>query len=321
MVSPESLPLRIAIVIAIGGAMAAALLLAACGNDHTPDSGPDAATDPDPLDVTDTPTPKSLDDIHERIIAKRCSGQPGLCHNGQFEPNMSTPAMAYAYLVARPGIEHASELRVKPGDPANSLFIDKIRNRNVSTQMPLGAEPLEEADIQDLEAWITAGALRAPGAQPVPTLNNPPKRPEIAIFNSGGTRLDGTGPVTIAAGTNLVIRHSVSDFETPDASIPFAGIVMIAADGRNVVLAPAAQDKSFAITTYDAAGPMGKGDLLDYRFNYTIPSSIPLLDKTTGMITNVPASGQVLTILAVYVDQPTMGIAAFDTSKTPIQIP
>jgi len=96
---------------------------------------------------------------------------------------------------------------------------------------------------------------------------------------------------------------------------------MIATDGRNVVLAPAASDKSFGITTYDAAGPMGTGDLLDFRFNYTIPASIPLLDKTTGVVTNVPASGQTLTILAVYVDQPTMGIAAFDTSKTPIQIP
>src|SRR5678815_5558764 len=109
----------------------------------------------------------------ERIIAKRCSGQPGLCHNGQFEPNLSTPALAYAYLVNRPGLERTDRLRVSPGSSATSFLVDKLRNRGVSTQMPLGAEPLAEADIAEIEAWIDGGALRAPGADPAPVLNNP----------------------------------------------------------------------------------------------------------------------------------------------------
>ena len=99
LVSPESLPLRIAFVIAIGCIMATGLLLAGCGTDHESSSGVDAAVDPDPLDTShDTPAAAgSLDDIHGRIIAKRCSGQPGLCHNGQFEPNLSTPADMSAF--------------------------------------------------------------------------------------------------------------------------------------------------------------------------------------------------------------------------------
>lgn len=301
-------------------ALALAAVVAACGNDHAPETGgPDAAVDPDPLDITDTPQPGSLDDLQARVIAKSCSGQPGLCHNGQFEPNLSTAALTYAYLVNRPSIENPSELRVKPGDAAHSFFIDKLRNRNVATQMPLGADPLSEQDIQLFEAWIDAGALRSPGAAPAPNLNNPPKRPEIGIFSASGTRLDGTGPVKVSAGTTLVLRHSVQDFETPDASIPFAGVILILADNRNVVLVPGANNPAFGPTSYDAAGPMGISDLLDYKRSWTIPSTLTVVDGS-GVQSTVAASGQTVSVLAVYVDQPTMGIATFDVGKAPIQI-
>src|SRR6185295_7872480 len=95
-------------------ALAAGALAAACGNDRAPPPGDAGTPDDDPLAVGDTPPAGSLDDLHQRIIAKRCSGQPGLCHNGQFEPNLSTPALSYAYVVNRPGIEKATRLRVKP---------------------------------------------------------------------------------------------------------------------------------------------------------------------------------------------------------------
>src|SRR5688500_17631195 len=170
------------------------LAFVACGGGDGGDPAVDAGVDEDPLAVPSAPPPGSLDDLHSKVIAKRCSGQPGLCHNGQFEPNLSTPGLTYSYLVNRPGIEKPSLLRVKPGNAAQSLFIDKIRNRNVATQMPLGAEPLDEADIVALEKWINDGALRAPGAAPAPVLNNPPRRPQIGIFN-GTNRLDGTGPI------------------------------------------------------------------------------------------------------------------------------
>ena len=143
-------------------ALALVVALAACGNDRAAPPEVDGDDGDDPLAVTDTPAPGSLDDLHQRIIAKRCSGQPGLCHNGQFEPNLSTPAMTYAYVVSRPALEKPDQLRVVPGDPSRSVLIDKLRNRGVATQMPLGAEPLAEADIAALEAWIRGGALRAP---------------------------------------------------------------------------------------------------------------------------------------------------------------
>jgi len=301
--------------------LCAAVLVAACGNDRAePDVG-DAALDDDPLAVTSTPPAGSLDDLHQRIIAKRCSGQPGLCHNGQFEPNLSTPAMTYAYLVGRPGLEKADRLRVKPGDPAGSLMIDKLRNRGgVATQMPLGAEPLDEADIKALEDWIDAGALRAPGAAPAPLLNNPPHRPEIGIFDAGGTRLDGTGAIRVTAGTTLVLRHSVQDFETPDAAIPFAAVILSVADGRDVVLDAAANDPQLGRTTYDANGPISKGDRLNYQRSWTIGATLTLYDPKQKTRADVPASGQVVNVLVVYLDAATQGIAALEIGASPIQI-
>ncbi|MEO8702951.1 MAG: hypothetical protein ABI867_23095 [Kofleriaceae bacterium] len=299
------------------------VMVTACGTD-TPPAPVDPETDPDPLDITTTPAAGSLDELHERVIAQRCSGQPGLCHNGQFEPNLSTPALMFAYVVDRPGIEKQDRLRVKPGDSNASLMIDKIRNRNgVATQMPLGAEPLEEADIQAIEAWINGGALRAPGADPAPVLNNPPKRPEIAIF-SGATRLDGTGPINVAPGSTLTLRHTVQDFETADAAIPFAALILSLADGQQVILTPGSpEDPGLAQTTFDAAGPQGKGDQLNYRFTWNIPTvaaGLPTVNPDTGIRSSRSPVGQDVSVLVVYVDGSTPGIVAIDTSTTPIQI-
>jgi hypothetical protein len=298
---------------------AAAAAAGACGTDTAPPTDPGGDEEIDPLAVTTAPAPGSLDDLHARVIEKRCSGQPGLCHNGQFEPNLSTPGLTYAYLVNRPGLEKPNLLRVKAGSAAQSLFIDKIRNRNgVATQMPLGAPPLEEEDIVALERWIDQGALRAPGAAPAPVLNNPPRRPQIAIYN-GATRLDGGGAINVTVGTTLTLRHTVQDFETPDESIPFAAVILTAADDRKVVLTTGTSPH-VGPTTYDPNGPMGQGDRLNYRRDWTIGSTIQLYNEQTKVMQTVAASGQTLTVLAAYVDSPTQGIVALDTSPSKIQI-
>lgn len=301
----------------------AAALAAGCGEDFDPDGDHvDAAVDPDPLAVDRPPAPGSLDELHRTIIAPRCSGQPGLCHNGQFEPNLSTPANAYAYLVNRPALERPTLLRVNPGDAASSVLIDKLRGRaGVATRMPLGAEPLAEAEIAAIEAWIDGGALRAPGAPAAPVLNNPPVRPEIAVFDSGGTRLGLAGPVNVSAGATITLRHTVRDFETADAAIPFGAFVLDVPDGRSVVLDPgASQDPHVGVTTYDPAGPMGTGDLLNFRRTWTIPASITLFDEDTGMSQVVPAAGLTLTIICVYLDAAQDGIASIEIGATPINI-
>ncbi len=290
---------------------------AACGDEieaGAPDL--DAGVEEDPLlAIDDSVEPGSLEEIQRTVIAKRCSGQPGLCHNGQFEPNLSTTSNTYAYLVNRPALENSGRTRVEPGDPDRSFLIDKLRNRNVLTQMPLGAQPLEDDQIAMFEDWITAGALRAPGADEPVALNNPPLPPEIGVFN-GATRLDSVGPVQVPRNVPLTFRHSVSDYETPDDEIPVAIIVLQEREGKNVVLNPAnTDDPGPGATTYDAAGPMGAGDLLDFRFTFTIPNMVNMVED--GVITSEPAAGKQLTMIVLYLDAlPPAGILTFSISQT-----
>ncbi|HVV83054.1 MAG TPA: hypothetical protein VHE35_08230 [Kofleriaceae bacterium] len=313
----------VALAAALGlGGGAAAGVLAGCGTDVDPDGdGQDAAVAPDPLEILTPAAPGSLDDLHQRIIAPRCSGQPGLCHNGQFEPNLSTPALTYEYLVNRPSIEAPDKLRVKMGDPAASFFVDKLRGRGVATRMPLGADPLPEPDLAAIEAWISAGALRAPGAAPAPVLNNPPQRPEIGIFDAGGNRLDLTGPVQVAHGATITLRHSVRDFETPDADIPYGLFALQLADGRQVILRPGEQSgANIGLTTYDPDGPMGVKDALNFELAWTVPDPVPVIDNQTNLRSTVPAAGLVLTPIALYRDNGTPQIYAIEISTRTITL-
>jgi hypothetical protein len=302
--------------------LCALLAAPACANEI--DAGGadvDAGIDDDPLSVSFDPEPGSLDYIHQTVIAERCSGQPGLCHNGQFEPNLATPAATYAYLVNRPAIEKRTVLRVAPGDADASFLVDKLRNRDVSTQMPLGADPLTEDEIQMIEAWIEGGALRRPGASPAPDLNNPPLPPEMAVYDTGGIRLDSGNRVVLQVGQTVRLRHSVEDFETADDSIAFATFILGAGNGYNVVLSPGADDPQNGPTTYDAAGPMGNGDRLNYYFDWTVPATLDLVDDDTGATSSQPASGATLTPAALYVDEFPGGIVAYDiTSGMTIEI-
>jgi hypothetical protein len=259
--------------------------------------------EPDPLAVPTDVAAGSLDDIHRTIILRSCAGQAGLCHNGQFEPNLATPAQTYENLVLRPSIERGKQARVVPGDPDLSLLMDKLRNKDVISQMPLGAEPLPDEEIAAIEAWIEDGALRRPGADPAPTLNNPPSEPELAIFDATGMRLDGAGQVVVPAGTALTFRQSVEDFETADADMPFAFFSLQTAEGMYVILDPTQGANGYlGYGTYEASGaPMGKGDLLNWRYDFVITPEITLLDEY-DMLIPTPSAGLSLTLVVYYAD-------------------
>jgi hypothetical protein len=259
------------------------------------------AADDDPLSLVTPALDGTLDHLHREIVARSCASTQGACHAGQFEPNLSTPALFYANLVNRPGLEHERQLRVEPGKPDASLIIDKLRGRGVGTQMPLGAPPLSEERIALFEQWIRDGALRRPGAEPAPKLNNPPLPPEIAVFDTVGQRLDGGGPVEVAVGQPLVLRHSVKDFESEDPAIPYAGFFLSAGDGRQVVLKPGSLYPDFGEAMFEAGAPKGKADDLNYKFVWTVPPKVQLRDDA-GVVTEVPSAGLSLTVVAYYVD-------------------
>lgn len=198
----------------------------------------------------------------------------------------------------RPGIERDRQYRVLPGDPGASLLVDKLRDRDVLSQMPLGATPLPEGDIAAIEKWIADGALRRPGAEPEPEQNNPPAEPEIGVFDEQGNRLDSKGPVVVAPGTKLVLRHSAQDFETDDADIPYSAFQIELPDGRELQLG----DGSAGLSVYEASGaPEGKGDLLDFRFDWTVPEVVSVLGEG-GTVTQESTAGMSLTVTAAYLD-------------------
>jgi hypothetical protein len=251
----------------------------------------------------------SLDALHRDIIAPSCAGQAGLCHNGQFEPNLSTPALAFENLVVRPSLEHKKQLRVAPGAPGASLLIDKLRNRDVISRMPLGADPLAEDDIVAMERWIEGGALRRPDAAPAAQLNNPPEEPAIGVFDASGSRLDALGTVTVSPLTSLTFRQTVSDFETDDSSVPYAVFILQTADQLQLIVnpaAPAGAGGNIGIATFDGANPPNdKGEPLDWRWEWVVPETVDLMTGEGAIAAKgVPTAGMSLTVLAAYVDGP-----------------
>lgn len=269
----------------------------------------DAGPDDDPLIIAETPEPGSLDDLHARIVVRSCAGQPGLCHAGQFEPNLSTPALMYENLVNAPGLEIERSLRVTPGSPEASLLVDKLRHRNdVATQMPLGADPLPEAEIAEIEAWIADGALRRPGAEPAPMLNQAPLRPQIAVFDAAGERLDAAGAVVVSPGTTLTFRMSVEDFETDDADVLYALFFMQDGLGRQVYLTPGADFPNAGFASFDPDAPSGAGDELNWRFDWTVPALATFDDGSLQ-----PTTGRSFSLIAYYVDElSSVGMPTFD---------
>jgi hypothetical protein len=93
------------------------------------------------------------------------------CHRGSAPSaglNLETADVAFANLVGvpvsgaaacQPG-EHGN--RVTAGDPAASVLFSKVSEAEpvCGSRMPLGGDPLTQAEQDRIEAWILAGAAR-----------------------------------------------------------------------------------------------------------------------------------------------------------------
>jgi len=87
------------------------------------------------------------------LLQSRCAAQ---CHNPQAAKAMGDwDATTYDALMHTG--KHAPVVR--PGDPAGSLLIQKLRGtQSEGAPMPLGGNPLSEEEIRTIESWIAAGA-------------------------------------------------------------------------------------------------------------------------------------------------------------------
>jgi hypothetical protein len=88
----------------------------------------------------------------------------GGCHTGggtSLPASMDlTPSHIYASIVNVASVEQPALKRVKPGDPNNSYVVQKLEGAATiaGSRMPLGGPFLDQATIDQVRAWITAGA-------------------------------------------------------------------------------------------------------------------------------------------------------------------
>jgi len=93
------------------------------------------------------------------ILAERCV----MCHQGEAAPlGLRLDSLEGLLAGSRNGPV------VKPGDPAGSELVRRLRGQS-QPRMPLTGPPfLSEAEIASVEKWIAAGAPRASAAVPAP---------------------------------------------------------------------------------------------------------------------------------------------------------
>jgi hypothetical protein len=279
-------------------------LAMACSEPIDPGGEPsDDAVDVDPLEAIPLEVDAgSLDDLYRKVLFPSCAGQQGLCHSGQFEPNLSTPSLAYYNLVERPGLEKRDRLRVVPGDPGASLLVDKLRNRDVISVMPLGAKPVEEEHIAAIEAWIAAGAKRFPGAPPRDAIDQPPEEPTLAVFDVADERLDLGGAAVASPGDTVVLRMTTHDFETPDESIPYVVFLLQTAAGELVVFNPDTSDPTSAYATLDTESPPPVGDeSFNWQFTWVVPATVDMMDFDGNEMPAVPTAGKSFIVVGAYI--------------------
>ncbi len=99
-----------------------------------------------------------LSDIERTIFATRCTFS--VCHGADVpQQGMSLAGRTYEILVNQASTEFPDRPRIAPGDPERSYLLEKITRPvpSAGKRMPPD-QPLEQADIELVRAWIHDGA-------------------------------------------------------------------------------------------------------------------------------------------------------------------
>jgi len=103
----------------------------------------------------------TLGQIQSEVFSPICSG----CHSGPTSNilpsgmNLSNANASFNALVNVTSLQVGSLSRVTPNDPANSYLIRKLEGtQTVGVRMPQGGPFLDQATIDMIREWITAGA-------------------------------------------------------------------------------------------------------------------------------------------------------------------
>lgn len=109
------------------------------------------------------PGPVPFLEIYFKILEPSCAHSS--CHDGNFEPNFTSPQAAYSTLVLHEVVKNnpagSFQFRVLPYSPAKSLLIERITNCcmiNESDRMPLLMPPISAGKVDSIRSWILNGA-------------------------------------------------------------------------------------------------------------------------------------------------------------------
>lgn len=112
------------------------------------------------------PTGK-FSDIYPQIFPQTTKAQCSFCHslppNEKSNGNLSTGtdrASAYKALVGKSSTSAkcSGKTYVVPGKPDESLLLSKVTTPTCGDHMPLGGDALPSDQVENIRAWIAAGA-------------------------------------------------------------------------------------------------------------------------------------------------------------------
>ncbi len=112
-----------------------------------------------------TPTSSSSGVSYLKDIQPIFNNYCVVCHQGAGQAGLTLePKLSYGNLVGVPSTENAAELLVKAGAPGQSYLLAKLNGTQVQAggngaQMPYGATPLAQAQIDMINQWIIQGGL------------------------------------------------------------------------------------------------------------------------------------------------------------------
>jgi hypothetical protein len=114
------------------------------------------------IDASATPPPPPVPTLTQ--LTTTVFAVCGACHTGggaSLPASMNlTAGHIYASIVNVHSVEQPALLRVKPGDPTDSYVVQKLEGAATisGARMPFGGPYLSQAQINQLAAWISAGA-------------------------------------------------------------------------------------------------------------------------------------------------------------------
>ena len=126
------------------------LMLASCGGDGNT-AGPDPDPDPDPNPDRNVSFSEDISPIFQTSCAV------GGCHDSGSQTS-GVNLSSYDDAMNSVGNQYQQNV-INAGNPDDSPLVDKIEsNPQIGQRMPLQRDPLSQADIDSIRAWITDDA-------------------------------------------------------------------------------------------------------------------------------------------------------------------